>query len=295
MSLLKQTVFTGVATAMITPFCDGEIDYESLGRMIEFQISSGISALLFAGTTGEAPTLSTDEHYRLIKYAKQRIADRVPLLAGCGSNSTAHALELAHAVCEGGADAVLAVTPYYNKSNDRGLLSHYRALADGINRPLMLYNVPSRTGFTMTYAHYRELASHPNIVALKEASGDLGLLETVCAECADRLDVYTGNDHQVLSAAKLGAVGVISVYSNIYPHSMCELWRLCAAKDFRAANERRRAMSAQIQALFREVNPIPVKYVASLMRMCRAEYRLPLVSPSPELVKELQVLFETPK
>ncbi|MBQ7336068.1 MAG: 4-hydroxy-tetrahydrodipicolinate synthase [Clostridia bacterium] len=291
MSLHKPTVFTGVATALITPFCDGEIDYPAIDRLIEMQITSGISAILVAGTTGEGSTLTVREHHQLVKFAKERIAGRVPLLAGCGSNSTAHATELAEAVCDAGADALLAVTPYYNKTNDRGILLHYRALADAASRPLILYNVPSRTGFAMTSEHYRELAAHPNIVAVKEASGDLGLLETLCAECGDRLDIYTGNDHQLIPAAKLGASGLISVYSNLLPRGMTEIWRLLSAGDYRLAGQRMRSILPQIQALFREVNPIPVKYAASLKGLCQAEYRLPLCPPTPDTAHRLQSLF----
>ena len=211
MSLQKQTVFTGVATALITPFRDGRIDYDALAALIEMQIASGISALLVAGTTGESPTLSYAEHAELIAFAKAQIGGRVPLLAGCGSNNTANAILLATNACKAGADALLAVTPYYNKTTERGIVLHYRAIADAATRPLMIYNVPSRTGFQMTLDAYRALAAHPNIVAVKEASGDLGLLEAIVSELGDCLDVYTGNDHQAVSSVKLGAKGVISV------------------------------------------------------------------------------------
>lgn len=291
MSLYKKTVFTGVATALITPFLEGRIDYESLDRLIDAQIDAGIGALLLCGTTGESATLSVNEHYELLKHAKQRIGNRMPLLGGCGSNSTSHAVELAHAATEAGVDALLAVTPYYNKTNDRGILLHYRAIADATPTPLLLYNVPSRTGFSMTAEHYRELSEHPNIVGLKEASSDLSLLEAACAECSDRLDVYTGNDHHMVAAAKLGATGVISVYSNLYPRATVELWRLCHAHDYRIASERLARHLPRMQALFCEVNPIPVKYVASLRGLCRAEYRLPLAPPSQEHAKRLQALF----
>ncbi len=291
MSLYKKTVFTGVATALITPFLDGEIDYGSLDGLIEKQIEAGIGALLLCGTTGESATLSTKEHYELLSYAKRKIGGRVPLLGGCGSNCTSHAVELAHAAAEAGVDALLAVTPYYNKTNDRGILLHYRTLADAAPCPLMLYNVPSRTGFGMTVEHYRELSEHPNIVGLKEASSDLSLLGAACLECSDRMDVYTGNDHHIVAASKLGAAGVISVYSNLYPRAMIELWKLCSTHDYRIASERFARMLPRMQALFCEVNPIPVKYVASLKGLCRAEYRLPLTAPSPERAKRLQTLF----
>lgn len=292
MSLHKPTVFTGAATALITPFADGCIDYKLLAELIELQISSGISALLFAGTTGESTTLTFQEHYELICFAKRQIHGRVPLLAGCGSNATAHAIELVKLCCEGGADALLAVTPYYNKTNDRGILLHYRALADAASRPLLLYNVPSRTGFCLTAEHCKELSLHPNIVGIKEASGNLELVERLCSEYGDRLDLYTGNDPQTVSAMKLGAKGVISVYANLFPSRMVQLCRACAAEEYRSAGEQMRLLLPQIQALFREVNPIPVKYVASQMGLCRPEYRLPLCPPSSEAMRYLRTIFE---
>lgn len=292
MSLQKPTVFTGAATALITPFAEGQIDYPALETLIELQISAGISALLFAGTTGESTTLRMREHYELIRFAKKQINGRVPLLAGCGSNSTAHAMELATLCCEGGADALLAVTPYYNKTNDRGILQHYRALADSATRPIILYNVPGRTGYRLTAEHCRELSAHPNIVGIKEASGDLELLERLCSELDDRMDIYTGNDHQTVSSMKLGAKGVISVYANLYPHRMTALCRSCAVGDYRAAGEQLRALLPQMEALFREVNPIPVKYVAAQMGLCRPEYRLPLCPPTTDTARYLQTIFE---
>ena len=291
MSLHKPTVFTGVATALITPFLRGEIDYEALGNLIDLQIEAGVSALLVAGTTGESATLTVEELHDLVVFSKERIDGRVPLIAGCGSNSTAHAMRLADAACVGGADALLAVTPYYNKASDRGLLLHYRAIADHAAKPLILYNVPSRTGYHLSMELYRELAKHENIVAVKEASGDLGLLEALCAECGDDLDVYTGNDHQLVASMKLGGNGVISVASNILPRAMVEICNLCTRGDYRTAGQRQRAILPQMKALFREVNPIPVKYVASLKGLCAAEYRLPLCPPAPETAKYLQGMF----
>jgi len=291
MSLHKPTLFCGVATALITPFCEGEIDYPALGALIDRQLDSNVDALLVAGTTGESATLSVRELYELTAFAKERIGGRVPLLAGCGSNSTAHAVELAKTACEGGADGLLAVTPYYNKASDRGLLAHYQALADAADRPLILYNVPSRTGYHLTMEHYRELAKHENIVAVKEASGNLGLLEALCDECGDDLDVYTGNDYQLVASMKLGGSGVISVISNLLPAESVELYRLCACGEWRAAGAKQRALFQRMQALFWEVNPIPVKFVASLMGLCQPEYRLPLCAPAPHTAKRLRAIF----
>ena len=291
MSLHKPTIFTGAATALITPFLKGAIDYEALGNLIDTQIEQGINALLVAGTTGEASTLTVAETVALTEYAKIRINGRVPLLAGCGSNCTARAVKLASLLSDAGADALLAVTPYYNKTSDLGIVHHFHAIANAAKKPLILYNVPARTGFSMTLAHYRELAKHENIVAVKEASGDLTLLEALCDECGDILDVYTGNDHQTLAAMKLGASGVISVISNILPREMSELCRLCLAGESRSAGARMRALLPKMQALFWEVNPIPVKYVAALKGMCAAEYRLPLCPPAPDVSRQLQRLF----
>lgn len=291
MSLHKPTVFRGIATALITPFREGEVDYEALGRIIEMQIDGGIDALLVAGTTGESATLTGKEHRAVIAFAKKRIGGRVPLIAGCGSNSTAHAVELAKSACEAGADALLAVTPYYNKASDRGLLLHYRAIADAATRPLILYNVPSRTGFHLSMELYRALAPHPNIVGVKEASGDLNLLENLCASCGEDFDVYTGNDDQLMAAMKLGAQGCISVCSNLFPRETVDLYRLCVNGNLRAAERLRGELLPKMKALFWEVNPIPVKYVASLRGLCAAEYRLPLCPPAPDTCRRLRKTF----
>ncbi len=292
MSLQKPTIFTGAATALITPFAEGQIDYKALENLIEWQISSGIGALLFAGTTGESATLNMQELYELIRFAKQHINGRVPLLAGCGSNSTAHAIELANLCCDGGADALLAVTPYYNKTNDNGILQHYSTLANASTRPLILYNVPGRTGYHLTAEHCRKLSAHPNIVGIKEASGNLELIDRLYSESGDRLDIYTGNDHQTVSSMKLGAIGVISVYANLDPHSMVGLCRSCSSGDYHSAEKRIGTLLPKMQALFSEVNPIPVKYVASRMGLCRPEYRLPLCPPTSDVARFLQKIFE---
>jgi len=291
MSLHKPTLFAGACTALITPFRDGEIDYPALKELIEMQLEGDISAILVAGTTGESATLSTKEYHDLTAFAKQQIKGRVPLITGCGSNSTAHAIELAKAACAGGADALLAVTPYYNKASDRGLLLHYRALADAAEKPLILYNVPSRTGYHITMKLYRELATHENIVAVKEASGDLSLMEALCFQCGEDLDVYCGNDEQTVASMKLGAKGVISVCSNLMPREMVQICSHCLAGEYRQAGARQHAIYEKIRALFWEVNPIPVKYVASLMGLCAPEYRLPLCPPAGDTAKKLKKMF----
>lgn len=291
MSLHKKTIFSGVATALITPFCKGEIDYGAFGSLIEHQIDGGVDAILVAGTTGEGATLSMEEHRDLVAYAKEKIGGRVPLLAGCGSNATDRATKLARLLCAAGADALLSVTPYYNKASDRGLVLHFQTIAEASERPLILYSVPSRTGVKLTVKHYRALAEHENIVGVKEASGDLELFEALCSECGDDLDVYVGNDSQTLAAYKLGGSGVISVCSNVLPKETVELCRLCKEREYRSAAQRQRALLPLMNALFCEVNPIPVKYVAAMKGLCAAEYRLPLCPPSPESAKLLQSLF----
>lgn len=293
MSLHKATVFYGVATALITPFQNGEIDYGALEVLIERQVEGGADAVLIAGTTGESVTLEYDEHRNVIAFAKACLHGRLPLLAGCGSNSTARAVELARAACESGADALLAVTPYYNKASHQGLVLHYQRIADAATRPLMLYNVPARTGVCITIEQYRTLAKHPNVVGVKESSGDLGLLDRLICECGDDLDVYVGNDDQFLSALKLGACGVVSVYSNLYPAQMKELYHSHTEGRRHDAARLQAALLQRQQALFLEVNPIPVKYLASRMGLCACEYRLPLTPPSPQTERRLQELFET--
>lgn len=291
MSTQRSFLFSGVATALITPFSEGKIDYHALGNLMDWQIDCGVDALLLAGTTGEASTLSVQEHYDLISFAAKKINGRVPLLAGCGSNNTAHAISLGRNACDAGADALLAVTPYYNKTTDRGIVLHYQALADSVSKPLILYNVPSRTGFSMTLSHYKELAEHPNILGIKEASGNLSLLESVAVECAEQVAVYTGNDEQMLSALKLGAQGCISVLSNVLPKEAKEIYTAYVSGDSEKAYRLHRLLLTKISALFCEVNPVPVKYAAYLLGLCRTEMRLPLCEPSEESKKRIKKEF----
>ena len=290
MSLHKPTVFKGVATAIVTPFRDGSLDLPALDAMIERQINGGVSALVVAGTTGEGSTLSFSELGELVSHAQKSVGGRVPLLVGCGSNCTDRAARLAHIACDAGADALLAVTPYYNKASDRGLFLHYRAICEASTRPVLVYNVPSRTGLSLTLKHYKELSKLERIVGVKEASGDLSLIESTVSECGDDLDVFTGNDDQTVSAMKLGALGVVSVCSNIAPRRMAELCRLCSDRDWKRAASRMQALRPLISDLFREVNPIPVKYLLSRMELCLPEYRLPLTPPSPDSCRHLDLL-----
>ncbi|MBE6634370.1 MAG: 4-hydroxy-tetrahydrodipicolinate synthase [Ruminococcaceae bacterium] len=291
MSLRKPTLFQGVATALITPFRDGMLDRAALCRLIEGQIEGGAAAILVAGTTGEGSTLSFAEHGEVIEAARDCIRNRVPLLAGCGSNCTDRAVELAKIACRSGADGLLAVTPYYNKGTDSGILKHFQAIAEASSKPVMVYSVPSRTGVALRMRHYRELAKLENVVGVKEASGDLSLLGELCAECGDRLDIYTGNDDNTVLAMRLGAKGVVSVCSNVAPKGMSEICRLCAAGEWKRAAERAGRLRPLIDGLFREVNPVPVKYLAHLMGYCENEYRLPLTSPTRETQRLLRELL----
>ena len=291
MSLQHTHVFRGVATALITPFCGEHIHRDALSRLIEWQIQGGVDTILVAGTTGEASTLSFAEHGELIQTARELIGGRALLLAGCGSNCTQRACELAKIACNAGADGLLAVTPYYNKASDAGLLAHYEAIAKASSRPVIVYNVPSRTGVTLGMKHYRELSKMDGIAGVKEASGDLALLEELCAECGNTLDVYTGNDDQTVSAMHLGASGVISVCSNLYPRAMTELCRTCLSENWQDAHRQMQVLRPLMKALFWEVNPIPVKYLAHRMGLCNQEYRLPMCPPSEETKKRLDAVF----
>ena len=278
---MKNTVFTGAATAIVTPLTKDGVDYEQFGRLIDWQISEGISAIVAVGTTGEGSTLSDKEHKEAIKFCVDRVAGRVPVIAGTGSNDTAYAIELTKFSCEVGADAMLLVTPYYNKATQRGLIESFRAIADASTKPCILYNVPSRTGCNLLPESVAALADHPNIVAIKEASGNISQVAELAALVGDKLDIYSGNDDQIVPIMSLGGKGVISVLSNIMPaatQKMCidYLEGRCAE-----------ALAAQLQllplvnALFCEVNPIPVKAAVAAMGYCDNYLRLPLTPMEP--------------
>lgn len=281
----KDTVFRGVATALITPFRQGKIDFRALGHIIEQQQEGGVAALVVAGTTGEAPTLTYSEHASLVSYAATR--STLPVIAGCGSNCTSHAIALAKSAYEAGAHALLAVTPYYNKATADGIVSHYFAIADASPLPLILYNVPSRTGFNLTPQMCARLAEHERIVALKEASGNIAACADIARLCGDSLTLYSGNDDMILPLMSLGGAGVISVVSNIFPALTS---RLCQAffqgKTAEAAEIQCRLMPA-IRALFSYVNPIPVKSVMAAWGLCTDEFRLPLCPLRQEEVQKI--------
>ena len=269
-------IFRGAATALITPLDERGIDFDRLGRLIDWQIDEGIDALVICGTTGEASTLTDKEHRDAIAYAVERTNGRVPVIAGTGSNDTAYAIELTRFACEAGADACLVVTPYYNKATQNGLIAMYSAIADASTKPLILYNVPSRTGTAIQPATYVKLAQHPNIAAVKEANGNISAIVETKALAGDQLDIYSGNDDEIVPILSMGGLGVISVLSNLLPK---ETSRLCH-KFFEGDVAGAAAMQCQylklIRALFSEVNPIPVKAAMAAMGFCEDYLRLPL-------------------
>ena len=271
------TIFKGIATALITPFAaDGSVDYEALGRIIDWQIESGIDALVACGTTGEGPTLTDEEHKEVIRYSVERTAGRVPVIAGTGSNDHAYAEELTRFACEVGADAMLVVTPYYNKATQNGLVQSFSRLADLSTKPLILYNVPSRTGCNITPATYARLAEHGNIQAIKEANGNISSIVETASLIGDRMDIYSGNDDQIVPILSMGGKGCISVLSNILPRETCEITRRWFAGDTAGAAQLQMKYLALVNALFCEVNPIPVKAAMAAMGWCENILRLPL-------------------
>ena len=277
MDIMKQPVFRGSAAAMITPFDRaGELDLNVLGIQLERQIAAGTAALVMCATTGECATLSDSEWERVLDYTLQRVCGRIPVLAGVGRNDTRHTLLLCKRAKALGAQGTLAVTPYYNKTTQQGLIRHFETAADGADLPMILYNVPSRTGMTVAAETYAELAKHPNIVGTKEASGDFSLMLKIRALCGTRFALYSGNDDHIVPVLSLGGVGVISTMANVIPaetQQICSLWE---RGDYAAAAELQTRCQPLIQALFREVNPIPVKAAMSLLGLDSGYVRQPL-------------------
>lgn len=272
----KNTIFRGAATALVTPFSDDGVDYDSFGRLIEWQISEGINALVIAGTSGEGSTLTDAEHKAVLEFAVDRANGRVPIIAGTGSNNTAYAIELTKFACSVGCDACLVVTPYYNKTTQNGLVKTYYAIADASAKPLILYNVPSRTGVNIEPATYVKLAEHPNIAAIKEASGNISKIVEEISLLDGKLDVYSGNDDQVIPLMSMGGLGVISVLSNIMPKKTAEMCSKFFAGDLKGAAAMQCEFMPLIRALFSEVNPIPAKAAVAAMGFGTGKVRLPL-------------------
>ncbi len=284
---MKKTVFEGVATAIITPLTATGVDYEAFGRLIDWQIECGVNAIVAAGTTGEGSTLTDEEHRAVLKFCVDRVAGRIPVIAGTGSNDTAYAIDLTKYACEIGADAMLLVTPYYNKATQNGLVASFRAIADASTKPCILYNVPSRTGCNLLPATVAALAEHPNIVGIKEASGNISQIAQIAALCKGKLDLYSGNDDQIVPILSLGGKGVISVLSNPLPRetvAICDLFREGKVKE---SAELQLKLLPLIDALFMEVNPIPVKAAMATMGFGENCLRLPLTPMEPAHEKVL--------
>lgn len=271
-----QSIFTGVATALITPLTEAGVDYPAFGRLIEWQIKQGINALVICGTTGESSTLTDEEHREVLRYAVEVTAGRVPVIAGTGSNDAAYAIDLTRYACEIGCDAMLVVTPYYNKATQKGLIAMYEAIADASTKPIILYNVPSRTGCAIEPSTYVELAKHPMIAAIKEANGNISKIVETMSLIEDRLDLYSGNDDEVVPIMACGGKGVISVLSNLLPKEMVEMCDAFAAGDLKRAMALQAKYLPLTKALFSEVNPIPVKAAMAALGFCENYLRLPL-------------------
>ncbi len=277
---MKKTVFTGAATAIITPFKNGQIDFDAFGKLIEWQIEQGIDAIVAVGTTGEGPTLSDAEHKETIRFCVEKVAGRVPVIAGTGSNDIAYAIQMTEYSCEVGADAMLLVTPYYNKTTQQGLIASFTAIADASTKPCILYNVPSRTGCNITPETYAVLAEHPNIVAVKEAGGNISQVAKIAQLCGDKLDIYSGNDDQIIPIMSLGGKGVISVLSNLLPRETSQMCHLYAQGKTQEALQMQLKYLPLVDALFCEVNPIPVKAAMAALGFCENALRLPLIPMS---------------
>ena len=283
---MKKTIFKGMATALVTPMNEKGVDYEAFGRFIDFQIENGINALVAVGTTGENATLEPYEQKEVIRFAVERTAGRVPVIAGTGTNNTEHVLANTKAACEVGADAILVVTPYYNKATQNGLIKHFTTVADASTVPMILYNVPGRTGCNLLPKTVAKLAEHPNIVAIKEATGNMSQMVELTALCGDKIDIYSGEDALTVPFISMGAAGTISVLSNVVPKLSVEMTDKALSGDFAGAAELQCRMLPLINALFSEVNPIPAKAATSAMGFGEDYLRLPL-TPREDATREV--------
>lgn len=275
---MKKTIFKGIATALITPTTATGVDYDKLARLIDWQIDEGIDALVICGTTGESSTLTDKEHKEVIEFSVRQADGRVPIIAGTGSNETAYAIELTKSACEAGADAALVVTPYYNKATQNGLVKTFSTIADCSDLPIILYNVPSRTGVNIEPATYEKLADHENIVGIKEANGNMSKIVETVARVGDRLAIYSGNDDQIVPIMSMGGVGCISVLSNVIPRQTREICTKFFEGDVAGSAALQCKYLNLINALFSEVNPIPVKAAMAAMGYCENYLRLPLTT-----------------
>lgn len=279
---MKNTIFTGMATAIVTPMTKTGIDYDALGRFLEFQIESGINAIVVMGTTGENATIEPEDQKEVIRYTVQKVAGRIPVIAGTGTNNTEHVLNNTRNACEVGADAVLVVTPYYNKATQNGLITHFTAVADASTVPVIVYNVPSRTGCNLLPKTLAKLAEHPRIAAVKEATGNIAQMVEIMALCGDKIDVYSGEDALTVPMMAMGAAGTISVLSNVVPREAVAMTDACKAGDYKTAAQWQCKLLGLTNALFSEVNPIPVKAAVSAMGFGEENLRLPLTPMEEE-------------
>lgn len=288
---MNKTVFTGVCTALVTPFLDGKVNYPMFQQLIRRQMEAGIKAMVVCGTTGEAPTLSDEEKIQLVQYAKAYTGDRCKIIAGTGSNSTEHTVELSIAAEKVGADAVLAVTPYYNKATPDGLFAHYLSIAHAVRIPIILYNVPSRTGVDIPVSVYKRLSSVPNIAGVKEAGSDITKIAKIRNACGNDLCIWSGNDDMIVPVMSMGGLGVISTLSNVCPTETLSMAEAALAGDFDTAADLQCRLLPLIDLLFCEVNPVPVKAAMRKIGIDCGGYRLPLTPLSKENQKRLDAYF----
>ncbi len=279
---MNETIFQGVATAVVTPMTKDGVDYPTFARLLDWQIAEGINALVIAGTTGEGSTLSDEEHREVLKFAVDTVKGRVPVIAGTGSNDIAYAIDLTDFACKIGCDAMLVVTPYYNKATQKGLVRSFTDIADASTKPLILYNVPSRTGCNLLPKTCAELADHPNISAIKEACGNISQIAELAALVRGKMDIYSGNDNQIVPVLSLGGKGVISVLSNVLPRKTVEMCDAFFAGDIAKSRDMQLDLLPLINSLFCEVNPIPVKAAMAAMGFGENYLRLPLTPMEPQ-------------
>ncbi|MBO7526130.1 MAG: 4-hydroxy-tetrahydrodipicolinate synthase [Clostridia bacterium] len=284
---MKKTIFKGVATAIVTPLTENGVDYDAFGKLIDWQIDSGVNAIVVCGTTGECSTLTDEEHCAVIEYCVKRVNKRVPVIAGTGSNDTEYAIWLTKQAEKAGADAALLVTPYYNKTTQKGLIKMFEAIADATNLPLILYNVPSRTGINIEPDTYVALSKHPNIVAIKEANGNISKMVETVSKLNGALDIYSGNDDQIVPVLAIGGKGVISVLSNVAPKETADLCDKFFKGDISGSMALQSKYNELISLLFCETNPIPVKAAMAKLGWCEDYLRLPLVPMEDDHRKKL--------
>ena len=289
---MKNTVFTGAATAIITPFTEGGIDWEAFDRLLDYQLAGGIDGVVVAGTTGEGSTLTDREHEDAVAFCVKKLAGRVPVIAGTGSNNTAHAIERTQTACRAGADAVLLVTPYYNKTTQRGLIASFSAIADASSVPCILYNVPSRTGLNMLPETLAVLADHERVAAVKEACGNLTQIANEIRLCGDRIDIYSGTDEQIVPTLSLGGKGIISVVANVLPKETSEICRRFFAGDVKGAAEIQLRLLPLMEQLMLETNPIPAKSACAAIGFGSDLLRLPLVNMEEKNREKLFALMK---